>query len=200
MHGTLTAEPRIKGAALIPLLTWYERRFGRARLEAVLRALPPAQAAYFDPREAQGGLLSSIWYPQAPVHAVLEGMLAGLAPAEQGSLAREAGRAVIETTLNGIYRFLFQAMLTPDRYARHAQRLFEHFYDRGRLETEIVGPRHHRTRVVGWASHHRLICAAHLATIEYIYEALGCRGVRATRLACVDEGAPCCQFEITWQE
>ncbi len=186
----------VKGAAVLPLLEWYARRFGPARLQAALRGLPGTP---FDQREPQYGILSSSWYEAAPVHALLEALCASLTPEERESFAREGGRAIIEATLTGVYRWLFQAMMTPERYARNADRLFGRFYDTGVFRKEILGPRHHRTHLTDWRAHHRIICEFFPATIEYIYSSMGCRGVHVARTACVDDGAAECTLETTWE-
>lgn len=187
----------IKGAAVLPLLDWYERRFGSARLAALVRGL--GAGTPFEPREPQFGVLASAWYEAGPIHALLEAMFADLAPEERPSFAREGGRAIIEATLTGVYRWLFQAMMTPERYARNAQRLFGRFYDGGVLQKEILGPRHQRTHVTAWRAHHRIICDFFAASNEYTYSAMGCRGVVVVRTACIDDGAAECTFETTWE-
>lgn len=189
-------EAHVKGAAVLPLLDWYARRFGPERLAAALRRVPEG---LIEAGEPQYGILSSDWYEARAVHCLLEAMCSGLSAEERESFAQEGGRAIIEATLTGVYRWLFQAMMTPERYARNAHRLFARFYDTGRFEKEILGPRHHRTHLTGWRAHHRIICEFFPATIGYIYSAMGCRGVRVSRSACISDGAPECTLETTWE-
>lgn len=186
----------VKGAAVLPLLDWYARRYGQERLQAALRG---ASGALIDTREPQFGILASGWYEAGAVHALLESLCASFTPEERESFAREGGRAIIEATLTGVYRWLFQAMMTPERYARNAHRLFGRFYDTGNFQKEILGPRHHRTHLTEWRAHHRIICEFFPATIEYIYSSMGLKGVRVRRSACIDDGATECTLETTWE-
>jgi hypothetical protein len=186
----------VKGAALLPLLDWYARRYGQERLLAALRG---ASLALIDTREPQFGILTSGWYEAGPVHALLESLCSSFTPAERADFLREGGRAIIEATLTGVYRWLFQAMMTPERYARNADRLFGRFYDSGVLRKEILGPRHHRTHLTEWRAHHRIICEFFPSTLEYIYSSMGCQGVCVRRSACIDDGAAECTLEVTWE-
>ncbi len=200
----MLAEPHraahVKGAGLRPALEWYAARHGRQRVLALLEALPPTTRALFDLRDAHWGVLVSHWYPAPDVHTLLEAMTAGLPVAERVAAAREIGRAAAESTLTGVYRLLFQAMLTPERYARHVQTLFNRYFDDGVIAKQALGARLHHTTIHDWGGHHPLLCELFLSSSLYVYAALGCREVRSQRLACVSDGSPACVYDISWDD
>jgi hypothetical protein len=194
------AEPvaaRIKGAGIVHFLRWYVDRFGQARLQGTAAAMPDVHRVHFDPGDGVLGVLASSWYPAAAIHALLDGFLADHVHDRQ-VLAREGARATIDATLTGVYRWLFETMMTPDRYARNAQKLFSRYYEPGTMTKTPLGDSGHLSVVRDWPGHHPLLCDMLVHTAEYVYGALGCRDVRSPRTACVAEGAPECRFEIRW--
>jgi hypothetical protein len=193
------AQPRIKGAGIRPFLVWYAARYGAGRLLAAAAAIPPAQRAGLDLDDPCLGVLASSWYPAASIHALLDELLAGVPADQHAELAREGARAIIDSTLKGVYRLLFQTMMTPERYARNAQALFARFYDTGTMEKTPLAPAGHLSRVRDWSSHHPMLCEFIGHTAEYVYAALGCRDVKVRRSACVALGGEECRFEITWK-
>jgi hypothetical protein len=159
--------------------------------------MPEQQRVHFDLADPALGVLASSWYPAPAIHALLDGFLADHASDRQ-ALAREGARATIDATLTGVYRWLFETMMTPDRYGRNAQKLFSRYYEPGTMTKAPLGERGHLSIVRDWPGHHRLLCDMLVHTAEYVYAALGCRDVRSPRTACVSDGAPECRFEITW--
>jgi hypothetical protein len=194
---TEVAGARMKGAGISNFLVWYVGRFGHARLRRIAEGIPEPHRAYFRTEDPTLGMLASTWYPAAAIHPLLDGFLAEHG-AERGLLAREGARATMEATLKGVYRWLFESMMTPERYARNAQKLFSRYYEPGTMLKTPLGDHGHLSVVRDWPGHHPLLCDMLVNTAEYVYSALGCRDVRASRMACVSEGAPDCRFEITW--
>ena len=186
--------PRIKGAAFREFLRWYAPRFPD-RLAAVARDLPDVR---LDPDKDGAGVLASSWYSAASVHATIDALLAGLASRQRAELARGAGRATLERTLTGVYRLLFQIMATPERYARHAQRLWDGYYDTGTITID-VGPGRAESRIAGWAAHHPFICEMHVHAAACIYENMRLEGVVSNRRECVALGGTVCRIETTWR-
>jgi hypothetical protein len=188
---------RIKGAGIVHFLGWYVDRFGQERLRRTAEEMPGPHRVYFDLGDRVLGVLASSWYPAPAIHALLDGFVAAH-PQDRETLAREGARSTIDATLKGVYRWLFETMMTPDRYARNAQKLFSRYYEPGLMTKEPLGERGHLSIVRDWPGHHPLLCDMLVHTAEYVYGALGCRDVRSPRTACVAEGAPECRFEITW--
>jgi hypothetical protein len=192
-----TAGGSLKGAGIVPFLRWYCGHFGEEQLRRAASALPAADRAHFDLRDGLLGVLASSWYPAPVVHALLD-RLQLEHPGQRELLAREGARAVIDTTLRGVYRWLFETMMTPERYGRNAQKLFSRYNDTGVMTKEPLPPAGHLSRVRDWSGHHPLLCDMLLHTADYVYSALGCREVKVRRVTCVSEGAPECRFDITW--
>jgi hypothetical protein len=193
------AEARIKGAAVREFLRWYLEKLGPAAFAAARSKMPASLRTHFDLDGELLGVVSSVWYPAPAVHALLDVLLAGVSASERTRLAREGARAVLRVTLSGIYAGVFRLMMTPDRYARYSQRLWERFYDTGTMTKEVLSPRHHRTVISDWGAHHPFICELHTWSSEHIYTAMGCRNAVVERLGCVAEGADACSFDIRWR-
>jgi hypothetical protein len=188
---------RMKGAGIVHFLRWYVERFGHARLRRTAAQMPEPHRVHFDLDDEVLGVLASSWYPAAAIHALLDGFVADH-PDDREVLAREGAKATIDATLRGVYRWLFETMMTPDRYARSAQKLFSRYYEPGTMTKAPLGETGHLSIVRDWPGHHPLLCDMLVHTAQYVYGALGCKDVRTPRTACVSEGAPECRFEITW--
>ena len=91
-------------------------------------------------------------------------------------------------------------MMSPDRYARYAQRLWDRYYDCGIMLKESEGKNQQKTTIRDWGSHHPIICDLNTFGSRYIFEAMGCRGVKVTRISCVSQGDDCCSFSIQWSD
>jgi hypothetical protein len=194
-----TSGGRIKGEAIRQFLRWYVDKWDQERLFNYVRELPPHAANEFDIHQPHLGVIASSWYPAASFHALIDAMLSGYLPEQRRSFAREAAKATIDATFKGVYRFLFETMMTPDRYAARAQKLFRRFHDTGTITKEAIGPSTHLTRITRWSSHHTVLCDTMLFTGEYVYPMLGCRNVTTHRLGCVATGNAFCSYEIRWE-
>jgi hypothetical protein len=190
---------QIKGEAIRQFLGWYLDRFGVKLLGQRIGALPPDLAAMLDPARPYAGLLATRWYDARLVHGLLDAMLAEYSADERKLFAREAARVTIESTLRGVYRFLFEAIMTPDRYLKRAQQIFSRYYDNGRMQKLATGPTEHTTIVSEWRSHHPVLCDVLLYTGEYVYPSLGCKGVDVLRIGCVSTGAADCRYAVRWR-
>lgn len=143
-------------------------------------------------------MLASQWFPARAIHALLDRMMAEHTPDERQRFARDGAKAIIEHTLTGVYRWLFQLMMTPDRYGRSAQRLFSRYYEPGTMTKTALGEAGHLSIVRDWAGHHPLLCDFLIHTAQYVYTELGCKNVVVRRTACRATGEDHCRFEITW--
>lgn len=188
----------VKGSGVLPILEYYAAQQGRARLLRLLGELPPDMARLFDLQDEHLGVLVSLWYPAPVVHRLLERMTANATREESTAFIRGASEAVVGATLNGVYRFLFQLMMSPERYVRNVQKLFGRFFDDGVVVKEARGPNAHRTTIRDWHGHHPLLCECFVFSSTYIYTSFGCRDVQSRRTTCVSEGAPVCTFEHSW--
>ncbi len=191
--------PRIKGAGIQPFLRWYSVTWGADRLRRHAERVPPELQPLIDRRDASLGILGSSWYPAPLVHAVLDSIEADHTPEERSAIVRDGARVIIESTLYGVYRWLFETMMTPERYARKSGALFSRYYEPGVMTKSDLGPTGHLTLIEGWAAHHPVLCDFIPHTATYIYGVLGCQELEVRRTACLATGSSDCRFEITWQ-
>jgi hypothetical protein len=117
---------------------------------------------------------------------------------EQSALAKEGSRALMEATLKGLYRFLFERLISPEQFAALAPRVWRTYFDSGERRTLIVSPAKHECCVRDWQGHHRFLCLVQMHATTYVYEAAGCRGVATVGIACVSDGAAECRWTTTW--
>jgi hypothetical protein len=189
---------RVKGAGIRPFLHWYGATWGMARLRKHAETIPNDLQRQLDLRDPYLGILGSTWYPAAIPHALLDSVEADHTPAEREAIVRDGGRALIESTLNGVYKWLFEQMMTPDRYARNAGKLFSRYYEPGALTKTALGPTSHLTQIEGWGAHHPVLCDFILHTAVYVYGMLGCKELAVRRTACLRNGDADCRFETSW--
>ena len=187
---------RIKGAAFREFVRWY----GEARGAPALRdaAERGRVTALLDPDHPALGVVPSIWYEAEVVHRLLDAMTAGLSGTELRELADDGSAAVMRQTLRGVYRVLFNWMANPARYAKYGPRLWDAYYDSGVFSIQMASDRCAISRIRDWETHHPFICELNRGAARAIYGAMGCRGVRVERQACIDRGDAECRFCTTW--
>jgi hypothetical protein len=195
----VAVEPMIRGAGIAPFLSWYARSRDHRELVALVSALPPEVAGVFDPNQEALGVIASAWYPAASAHGLLDAIMAGRSDAEWREIAREGAHAVVGSTLRGVYKWLFETMMSPERYAKNAQKLFSRYFNTGTITKSTPRPKQHRSVIRDWTSHHPMLCELLIRTGEYIYPALGCTDVVLSREACVSDGDGECRFVIRWR-
>jgi hypothetical protein len=132
------------------------------------------------------------------VHAILDALFAGLDPDERGERVRAAGAFVMDRTIRGPFATLFRLIATPERCAKHAQRMWDAYYETGISTVARIAPTSYDQRVEAWTEHHPIICEMHVAAAEVLYRAMGCADARATRTGCVSLGMPACTSRILW--
>ena len=194
----MTEPPKIKGVAIREFFGWYVSRFGADYVQARIARLPERVRGQLDVDHPYLGILDSEWYPAELVHQLLDSAARGMSPDERAQLMRDGARAALSATLRGVYRLLFETMMTPERYLRRAQALFSRYFDTGTI-TKIAESRNsHLTHIHNWSSHHPLLCDFVQYTAETVYGAMGCRSVESARLSCVSTGGALCSFRVTW--
>lgn len=191
---------RVKGAALAAFIRWYEQDRGKDELRARIGALPATLALELGLDENEGalGILASRWYDCRAIGVLLDAMVAGVDPPELQRMIDASARAVMQHTLRGVYRMLFDWLATPERYARHSHRLWSSYHDTGAMTVEQIEPTIARCTIAGWSGHHPVMCAMCRASAEVIYTEMGCTGATTVRHACVGDGAPSCVFVTRW--
>jgi hypothetical protein len=188
----------VKGAGVLPFLQYYAREQGREALARAVSGMPEEHRRHFRAEDPTAGVLAATWYPAPAIHSLLDHLFEGVPPGRRRALVDGAARFTIDTTLRGVYKFLFTTMMSVDRYARRAQDLFSRYYDTGVMTKTPEGGNSHVSVVREWTSHHPVLCELLLSTGPYVYEKLGCRDVRMERTACVADGGEECRFVIRW--
>jgi hypothetical protein len=192
-----TGGTHTKGAAIRSFLSWYERR-DKKRLLAALDVVPPEHRAMLDASRDALGVLPSVWYPSPLVHGLVDGVTGGMSEDELSRLAEDGAEVIVRESMTGIYKMVFSLLVTPERYAKNANRIWKMFHDSGTTEIAIVGPAEQRARISGWRGHHPFICRLNRASTAELYRAMKCKNVVLTDEKCVSRGHDVCVSRIVW--
>lgn len=190
--------PKIKGVAIRAFFRWYREKFGDPYVRERISHLSSAIQAQLDVADPSLGIIDSEWYPADLVHALLDSVARGMSAVERRQLMRDGAQVALATTLRGIYKVLFDSMMTPERYLRRAQSLFSRYFNTGTMTKVAEGPTAHLSLIHDWTSHHPLLCDFVRYTAETVYGAMGCQNVESTRLSCVSHDGELCSFRVTW--
>jgi hypothetical protein len=190
--------PKIKGVAIREFFAWYKSRFGQAYVAERISRLPAQAQSAIDVEDEHLGLIDSNWYPAELVHTLLDSAARGMSASERTQLMRDGARVALSATLRGVYKLLFDSMMTPDRYLRRAQALFGRYFNTGTITKTAETRTSHLTLIHNWSSHHPLLCDFVQYTAETVYGAMGCKNVESSRLSCISTGAALCSFRVTW--
>jgi hypothetical protein len=188
----------IKGAAFREFLLWADETYGARRFHEVLAAVPAPLRALVRADEPALGVLASTWYPAALVHAILDGLFAGMPPHVRHAVLHDACEAVVPRMIRGVYKLLFQVVASPALYARHIQRAWNQLHNTGERRIELVGPTTAHSTIAAWAGHHPALCEITTETMAAVFRAMRCRDARAERVTCVADGAPECRAIVRW--
>ena len=145
------------------------------------------------------GILGASWYPTTLTHAMLD-RIAERHGHEGRDLAREANHDVVPRMIRGIYRMAFRTVASPELYARHVQRLWRRLHTTGERSMELRDDGEAISRVADWAGHHPVLCWVTIYTMAYVFEAMGYKHWTVDRLACVGQGAKCCETTLRYRK
>jgi len=190
----------IRGAALDDFLAWYGRERDADRLRAAVASLPPALSQSVRWTDGLPRLVPFAWYPCELVHGIIDQLTLGLSDWDRQRLSREAADYVMETTLRGIYRAIYKAIVAPSMLARVSNRVWTLYYDTGTSAVKVESKTAHRGSVTGWRGHHPFLCDVNRYSTEWMYRSLGCDQLVVKQLECVGKGAKCCTTMTTWSE
>ena len=177
--------PSVKGLVVKEFVKWYEETRGRDATLRAYRRLPVELQVHLDPQRDTFGLLASTWYPVSVVTGMLETIMLGLDHGARASLLRDGIQHAISTTLTGVYRVLFQTLVTPERHAKYAQKIWNQYYNTGTVVGEMRDECHSEQTVTDWQGHHPLLCELSLSSLTLFHEHMGCKNVRVRRTSCV---------------
>jgi len=195
----LEETPQIKGAAFREFVLWYERTHDPERLQRAIERVPEERRAGLRADRPGLGILASSWYPAELAHVLLDALMEGRTEEECREIAREGTRAVVDSMLWGVYRFLFERVSTPERYARHIHRLWHQLHSTGERRIDMRSATEADSIIENWPGHHPLLCEITMYTMAQVFEAMRCRNVQVVRTACVSQGDPLCRARLTWE-
>lgn len=166
-------------------VNWYEATRGRETLLRAYNALPADLQGYLDPHRDNFGLLVSTWYPVSIATEMIESITVGLDHDQRAAVLRDGIEHTIGKTLTGVYRVLFQTLVTPERHAKYAQKIWNQYYNTGTVVGEMLDECRSEQTVTDWDGHHPMLCELSLASLTLFHEHMGLRNVRVRRTSCV---------------
>ena len=193
------ASGRIKGVALRQFLIWSQEQLGESAFRDRFSNLAPELASQLATDSEELGIVASRWYECRLIHGILDALTEGLSAQEKLALTVDGSQAVMDQTLRGVYRSLFEWMANPKRYARHGGKIWGTYYDSGSFGIESSDE--DRTAVCtvsDWSSHHPILCDMNRGASTSIYRAMGYPEAECVRETCVADGASECRFVTTW--
>ncbi len=177
--------PSIKGLVFREFVRWYEDTRGR---EATLRAygaLSESLRAHLDPDRECFGILAGSWYPVDIIGGMLESITWGLTLEQRSALLRSGVQHSVGATLTGVYKVLFKTLVTPERHAKYAQKIWDNYSNTGTVHGRMLGEHRSEQWVVDWSGHHPLLCELSIWSLTVFHEHMGCTNVKVSRSACV---------------
>ena len=177
--------PSIKGLVFKEFVRWYEDTRGHEAALEAYRSLPEELQRHLDPERECFGILASTWYPVTVVSGLLESITLGLAHEARGTFLRAGVHHSIGVTLTGVYRVLFQTLVTPERHARYAQKIWNQYYNTGTVVGVMLDEHRSEQIITDWAGHHPILCELSLSSLTVFHEHMGCKNVRVRRTSCV---------------
>jgi len=180
----------VKGVVLKARLNFLAKFHGEEAYDRLLESLKPETRAVL-----RDGVLISSWYP---VEVSVEMMQTMDRLFGKGDLAlcREMGRYSAQVSLKGVYRgyarendFNFVNRMTP--------KMWQQYYDSGRMETETLGKGRAVTRITDFAEPNRVLCLGTLGWLEAANEVWGAQNVTVEETKCRLRGDNCCEYMIS---
>jgi len=200
----------MKGLVFREFVRWYEDTRGRELTLRAYRSLPDTLRAHLDPDREYFGLLAASWYPTEIATAMLESITWALTPEQRTTLLRTGVEHAVGVTLTGVYKILFRTLVTPERHAKYAQKIWDNYYNTGIVEGRMLGENRSEQWVTDWSGHHPLLCELSIWSLTAFHQHMGCSDVKVSRSACVLDGqrslrsglqpeAAGCRFLIQWR-
>lgn len=148
-------------------------------------SLSPELKTHLDPDREGFGVLAGSWYPTPVVTGLLEAVTWGLAPDQRAALFRAGVQHSVGVTLTGVYRVLFRTLVTPERHAKYAQKIWDNYYNSGSVAGRMLGETRSEQWVTDWPGHHPLLCELSIWSLTVFHEHMGCKNVKVRRSSCV---------------
>jgi hypothetical protein len=195
----MSALGNVRGAAVDEFLAWYGRERDLDKLVGAVRSLPADLTSKLRWEAGAPRLIPFAWYPCELIHGLFDQLLRGMDGPERDRLCREVAAHVMSTTLRGVYKAMFKAVVSPGLFAKVSPRLWRLYYDTGESVVTVEADNRHRSELSGWRGHHPFLCDINRLCGEWIYAELKCVDVSSHQLACVGRGDPSCIVLTHWQ-
>jgi hypothetical protein len=179
---------RVRGIAFIGAVQFVKDAYGAEEHERVVQALPAASRATFTTP-----LRDAVWKPLDELVVYAGTARALLAPADDTFYARLGFRSGTVERLQGGFLPMVADTATAIRLAPV---LWRSLYDTGRMSLTPDGPGRAIARVNDFPTTPAL-CQGNCAALAGLLTS-DTRAVRSRQLACVLDGAPACEWEVSW--
>lgn len=180
------------GGVLVSRLNMLRQQGGQARVDEVLRRLPPEDQAVL-----RKMLLPVAWYP-LDLNLRLDSAIADvLSPADKRRAFVEMGRASAEENLRGA-QHVFVRPGDPQFLLSQAPQIYRFYYAVGSRTYEKTGDRSAVLRTYGAENVTETDCLTIIGWHERAIELSGGKNVRITHPLCRAHGAEHCEYECAW--
>ncbi len=191
-----TAEPpsssRIKGTVIISRLNMVRLHGGQARVDEVLRRLPPE-----DQELLKKMILPINWY-SIELSMRLDAAIAEvLSPEDKTRAFMDMGKASADENLKGAQHVFVRAG-EPHFLLSQAPQIYRFYYAVGSRTYEKVGPRAAVLRTFGAERVTETDCLTIIGWHQRAIELSGGRAVRVTHPLCVAKGDSHCEYYCVW--
>lgn len=179
---------RIRGIAIIGAVQFIRDEFGAEAHERVLQAIPESSRAAF-----ASPLRDAIWKPLDDLIAYAGTARALFAPEDAGFYVRlgfHAGR--VEREQGGFHPMVVDVPTAT----RLAAVIWRTLYDTGRMEILVNGTSGAVARIHDFPTSPAL-CQANCAALAGLLSS-DTLAVRTDQVACTLDGAPWCEYRVTW--
>lgn len=182
--------PSIKGLVFREFVRWYEETRGREATMRAYASLGEHLRTHLDPDRDCFGILAGSWYPVDIVGGMLESITWGLTLEQRSALLRSGVNHSVGVTLTGVYKVLFKTLVTPERHAKYAQKIWDNYYNTGTVRGRMLAENRSEQWVIDWSGHHPLLCELSIWSLTVFHEHMGCTNVKVSRSACVLDSQP----------
>jgi hypothetical protein len=186
-------EPRVKGVAFRTIDLCFERLRGADTRDRSREFMPPELAESFRYRT----LLAASWYPISWYREMFRAFRASSGDGPE--LARELGKLAARHDMSGVHKQILAKLISPQALLGMSQRVFNTYYDTGRLEIVESARGHVQARCgncVGWDHNMWMEFAG---SCESLLEIAGARQVALRILSGGQDGNSQAVFEARWE-
>jgi uncharacterized protein (TIGR02265 family) len=184
---------RIKGGVLISRLNMLRHHGGQARVDEVLRRLPPEDQAVL-----RKMILPIAWYP-LELNLRLDSAIAEvMSPEDKRQAFIDMGRASAEEALHGA-QHVFVRPGDPQFLLSQAPQIYRFYYAVGSRTYERTGDSAAVLRTFGAEDVTETDCLTIIGWHERAIELSGGRSVRISHPVCRARGGAHCEYHFAWE-